>query len=79
MEEAALRAGLTVEVSGVLERGADLRGEVFELLDAAQIDYAVKDMAWAAVEAGLKGVELLGALRAAGVPEGLLGAVAEVA
>ncbi|WP_454931915.1 TIM-barrel domain-containing protein [Actinomyces oricola] len=79
VEAAALRAGLTVEVSGVLERGADLRGEVFELLDAAQIDYAVKDMAWAAVEAGLKGVELLGALRAAGVPEGLLGAVAEVA
>ena len=53
--------------------------EVFSILEPVQIAYEAKDAAWKVVASGARGGELLGGLRAAGIPDDVLAAVAEVA
>ena len=78
VDATARRRGTTVEVGGLAVRQAPWQEEVLALLEEARIDYIVKDAAWAAVGSGLTGAALLASLRAAGLGEGLLGAVTEV-
>ena len=78
VDATARRRGTTVEVGGLAVRQAPWQEEVLALLEEARIEYAVKDTAWAAVGSGLTGAALLASLRAAGLGEGLLGAVTEV-
>lgn len=78
VDATARRRGTTVEVGGLVVRQAPWQEEVLALLEEARIEYAVKDAAWAAVGSGLTGAALLASLRAAGLGEGLLGAVTEV-
>ena len=56
-----------------------LADEVFSILEPVQIAYEAKDAAWKVVASGARGGELLGGLRAAGIPDDVLAAVAEVA
>ena len=53
--------------------------EIFSILEPVRIDYDAKDAAWRVVTSGARGGELLGGLRAAGLPDDVLAAVAEVA
>lgn len=73
------RAGVRIELTGVRTAPPCLADEVFTILEPAEIAYPVKDAAWAIVETGLTGPALLSGLRAVGVPDALLAAVAEVA
>ncbi|QPL05968.1 MULTISPECIES: TIM-barrel domain-containing protein [Actinomyces] len=70
--------GVSVELGGVSERTPDVSQEIFGLLEPAQIDYVIKDRAWGAVMSGATGTTLLSAMRAVGVPQDLVDAVAEV-
>lgn len=71
--------GVEVEVSGLRTTPAPLEAEAFTILEAARCDYLVKDRAWQVLTSGLRGAQLLGGLRAVGLPESLLAALAEVA
>ena len=70
--------GVSVALTGVSVRTPGVAQEAFRLIEAAQIDYLVKDRAWVAVRAGATGTALLSALRAAGIPEDVIAAVSEV-
>ena len=71
--------GVSVALTGVSVRTPGVAQEAFRLIEAAQIDYLVKDRAWVAVRAGATGTALLSALRAAGIPEDVIAAVSEAA
>ena len=51
---------------------------MFSILEPVQIAYEAKDAAWKVVASGARGGELLGGLRAAGLPDDVLAAIAEV-
>ncbi|GGO97750.1 TIM-barrel domain-containing protein [Actinomyces gaoshouyii] len=71
--------GVVVELEGLRSAPPVLADEVFSILEPVEIDYAVKDRAWDVVRSGATGGALLGGLRAVGVPDAVLAAVAEVA
>ena len=71
--------GVVVELAGVRTEPASLAGEVFAILEPAELEYQVKDRAWQIVTSGARGGALLSGLRAVGLPEEILTAVAEVA
>ena len=66
-------------LTGVRTSPPPLADEVFSILEPVQIAYEAKDAAWKVVASGARGGELLGGLRAAGIPDDVLAAVAEVA
>ncbi|WP_338063813.1 hypothetical protein [Actinomyces ruminis] len=70
---------VVLELSGVSTQPPALADEVFRMLEPAQMSYVAKDRAWGVVSSGATGGELIGGLRAAGLPEDLLAAVSEVA
>lgn len=73
-----LAAGVTVHLWGTRMARLDLRADVFDLLDAAQIEFAVKEAAMAAAR-DLSGVALLAAWHRLDLPGNLYGALTELA
>lgn len=71
--------GATLSLEGVRTEPPGLADEVFSILEPVEIDYMVKDRAWEVVRSGATGGALLGGLRAVGVPDAVLAAIAEVA
>ncbi|MDO4242351.1 MAG: glycoside hydrolase family 31 protein [Actinomyces sp.] len=70
--------GVELHVEGLEAAPATMRTCLFEILERAQMPYAVKDRCWGAVERGLNGAELLAEMRALGCPEPVLAAATEV-
>ena len=68
-----------VDLTGVRTRTPALRDEAFRILEPVEVEYLAKDRAWEAISSGLRGGALLGALRACGLPDEVLAAVAEIA
>lgn len=75
--EVDLTDGLELRLEDVVVRRTDVLGEVFALLDEAEIDFEVKDRAWAAAQ-GLDGLALVAALHAMDLPGNLLGGLIEL-
>ena len=65
-------------LTGVRTSPPPLADEVFSILEPVQIAYEAKDAAWKVVASGARGGALLGGLRAAGLPDDVLAAIAEV-
>ena len=74
-----LSQGGVLELTGVRTAPPSMTTQVFEILEPVEIDYETKDRAWAVVASGARGGALLSGLRAVGIPEEVLAAVAEVA
>ncbi|WP_139738874.1 glycoside hydrolase family 31 protein [Actinomyces wuliandei] len=70
--------GVEVVLADAVQAPAPWPQEVYDLLEAAQLPYEVKDRSWAAVQRGLDGAALLAELEAVGLPETLRSAVAEL-
>ncbi|WP_172192506.1 TIM-barrel domain-containing protein [Actinomyces faecalis] len=70
---------VVIELSGVTTEPPSLADEVFTILEPAELEYQVKDRAWQVVTSGARGGALLSGLRAVGLPEEILTAVAEIA
>ncbi|WP_243106932.1 TIM-barrel domain-containing protein [Actinomyces lilanjuaniae] len=70
--------GVEVVLADAVQAPAPWPQEVYNLLEAAQLPYEVKDRSWAAVQRGLSGAALLAELEAVGLPDSLRSAVAEV-
>lgn len=73
-----LADGVEVVLADAAQAPAAWRQEVYDLLEAAQLPYEVKDRSWAAVQRGLGGTALLAELEALGLPSPLRSAVAEL-
>ena len=71
--------GVELALTGVRTDPPSPADEIFSILEPVRIDYDAKDAAWRVVASGTRGGELLGGLRAAGLPDDVLAAVAEVA
>ena len=71
--------GVELALTGVRTGPPSPADEIFSILEPVRIDYDAKDAAWRVVASGARGGELLGGLRAAGLPDDVLAAVAEVA
>ena len=71
-------AGLRVRIDGDLRPGGnvDVRARIFALLDAAQIEYAVKEQVWAATERPLE--TAIAELTAMNLPGNLYDALVEL-
>lgn len=70
--------GVELVLTGVRTRPPSLKEEALPILEAAQIAYSAKDRAWEAIASGATGGALLGGLRAAGLPDEILAAFAEI-
>ncbi|HWS57559.1 MAG TPA: DUF5110 domain-containing protein, partial [Actinotalea sp.] len=75
--EVDLADGLELWLEEVAEDRADRLGEVFALLDEAEIRFSVKADAWAAAQR-LDGLALVAALHACDLPGNLLGGLLEI-
>ena len=75
--EVDLSGGIAVHLWGVAMQERDVQGAVFGLLDAAQMEYALKEQAMTAARQ-LSGVRLLAAWQALDLPGVLYGALTEV-
>ena len=70
--------GVELVLTGVRTRPPSLKEEALPILEAAQIAYSAKDRAWGVIASGATGGALLGGLRAAGLPDEILAAFAEI-
>ena len=70
--------GVELTLTGVRTRPPSLKEEALPILEAAQIAYSAKDRAWGVIASGATGGALLGGLRAAGLPDEILAAFAEI-
>lgn len=73
-----LAAGVSVRLVGAVPRPLDVAGEAFRVLDAAEIEFAVKEAAWRAVTS-LEGLALVQELATVDVEPRLRDALIEVA
>ncbi len=70
--------GVELTLTDVRTRPPSLKEEALPILEAAQIAYSAKDRAWGVIASGATGGALLGGLRAAGLPDEILAAFAEI-
>ena len=71
--------GVELALTGVRTAPPSPAEEVLSILEPVRIAYGAKDAAWRVVTSGARGGALLGGLRAAGLPDDVLAAVAEIA
>ena len=71
--------GVELALTGVRTGPPAPADEILSILEPVRIAYDAKDAAWRVVASGARGGELLGGLRAAGLPDDVLATVAEVA